>query len=557
MENSASSLASISDETRKASSAALDKISEYSGFVVERLGAQSKLFTEKADGILSTVANIEARFGGLGKSMGTASDDIIKSFRLIAAEIAVQKESLFVTSGEAAGAISAIGEKVSGASTMLANATGEIQGASQSASDMLREQSAQFSAKAEEIRGAISSIDEAMQSSRGTLSEQAQSALEFAVKIRDTLKQQVDDLTNCANSVATNTRLSEAAIESQGKKMADAVEQLIIKASAIDSKIASAGGNIMNFASRIDEKLGAMSESVVAKATAAGRTISDAVERSESGAAKFRELSGEFAALARQASTELGSLVEGLRAQVAGIETSAKGAREVVSSVSLDIRQAGEVADGLGAIAEQFSKFITARTSEFELISNSSAKAVTNVASYVNKLSIDAQNTLDTFGAQYREIGALSEETTRRLSALVDELNSNKGVLRNALFPNAEDEKSFLNRAGFAVEKLNSIAIDLTKILSPEVARELWGKYNAGHKGVFSRYIGEELSKGQIGAVRQLVSNPEFATAARSFALEFDRLLLAARASDKGEALIVALTSSDIGKAYVVLKEVL
>ena len=116
---------------------------------------------------------------------------------------------------------------------------------------------------------------------------------------------------------------------------------------------------------------------------------------------------------------------------------------------------------------------------------------------------------------------------------------------------------NFLNEAGFIIEKLNSISIDISSILSPEINQELWNKYNAGHKSVFSRYLSKTLDKKQINSLHELINtNSEFAQYVKSFIKEFNNIIAKASTTDKSEILVETLTSTDIGKIYMLLREI-
>ena len=107
------------------------------------------------------------------------------------------------------------------------------------------------------------------------------------------------------------------------------------------------------------------------------------------------------------------------------------------------------------------------------------------------------------------------------------------------------------------IEKLNSISIDISNILTPETTEDLWNKYNAGHKSVFTRYLSKALDKKQILSLQNLVkTNSSFANHARAFVREFNSIILKASTTDKSEILVSTLTSTDIGKLYLLLREV-
>ena len=157
------------------------------------------------------------------------------------------------------------------------------------------------------------------------------------------------------------------------------------------------------------------------------------------------------------------------------------------------------------------------------------------------ELSEEAQKSLSEFKLQYEAVEALAKK-----------------------IPNVKTEKAktvstenFLNEAGFIIEKLNSVSIDISQILSPDVSQDLWNRYNAGHKNVFSRYLAKMLDKKQINTLQNLISKDNnLANHIKTFVAEYNNIILKASTTDKSEILLATLTSTDIGKIYMILREV-
>ncbi|MDR0367206.1 MAG: hypothetical protein LBH41_01360, partial [Rickettsiales bacterium] len=221
MEKSSDFLASASTEMRKASGEAIDKISQYSGFVAERLAAQSKLFEDKSGAIIAKVNSAQEGFELLGASAGRSAEAIVAAMKNVAAETASQQEALAAAANEASSQIARTGRDTEEAKDGLVRASAEIRSAGEASEAALRGFAAQFEQRAAYIRESILEIDKAMRESSENLAIQAESALKSAGDIKAVLKRQIDDLAECANSVATRTRMAEASIEAQKKQAAD------------------------------------------------------------------------------------------------------------------------------------------------------------------------------------------------------------------------------------------------------------------------------------------------------------------------------------------------
>ena len=204
--------------------------------------------------------------------------------------------------------------------------------------------------------------------------------------------------------------------------------------------------------------------------------------------------------------------------------TVAKNVNNINNSIETTNEKSSELIEKLNLVGSEFSKFATKKTSEIEYLSANSTQAITKLAGYTNQLTKELEANLE----------KLNTTNTKNLSSSTD----------------------FLNDAGYIIEKLNSISIDITNLISPEDISELWNKYNSGYKTVFSRYVNHILNKRQLSSIQELfTTNSNFKNYVTNFIREFDNLILKASTTDKREILLSTISTTDIGKAYIILKE--
>ena len=509
MDGSIEEINRLSNENKKVVLASLDQVGKSLGFISQRLDDHERAFGDKSSAALSGVEAFGRKFEELGARIGAIALGVVEKFQGASREM-----DGFASSAKG------IGE-------LAEKATGNI-----------RESSAEMVAASGNVRSAIGEIGALMESSGKNLGEQAANALKFASEIKATLKRQIDDLEDAANNVSTQARIGEMSIEKQGEKLAALSEGLLVKADAMNGKISTTINNIMVLSERLDDKLRSMGESILAKAASASKMMQDGVEGAGARADSFRGIAADLAESSRAAAAGLDALTRAARAvpELSGsVSAAGKELSAAASALEGTALKSGELISNLKDVGAQFSKFAASKSSEFELIAASQAKAMAGVAQYANKLSADAKSAL--------------EELARGQGGIASRPAPGVSIAR------AEE---FLGRAGYIIEKLGSVAIDLSRILSPDIGQELWNKYNAGHRSAFARYLSDSLGKRSASALQNLArTNPEFRAAAKSYVDEFDSLVLRARGADKGEILLATITSSDIGKAYMILKEIL
>ena len=118
------------------------------------------------------------------------------------------------------------------------------------------------------------------------------------------------------------------------------------------------------------------------------------------------------------------------------------------------------------------------------------------------------------------------------------------------------DQDNFARRSAVLIESLNSIAIDVTKILSGEVSDMLWAAYLKGDRGVFSRRAVRLIDTTEAQTIFALYQRDAgFQDGVNRYVHDFEAMLRTILASPEGASIAVPLLSSDIGKLYVALAQ--
>lgn len=122
----------------------------------------------------------------------------------------------------------------------------------------------------------------------------------------------------------------------------------------------------------------------------------------------------------------------------------------------------------------------------------------------------------------------------------------------------AADSEAFARRAAVLIDSLHNASIDVGRILSDEVDDRAWAAYLKGDRGVFTRKAVRLLSTGELRLVEQQVSSdPEFAASVTRYVQDFEAMLRRASAEQEGGMMAVTLLSSDMGRLYTALAQVL
>ena len=156
-----------------------------------------------------------------------------------------------------------------------------------------------------------------------------------------------------------------------------------------------------------------------------------------------------------------------------------------------------------------------------------------------------ARSASDRLTEQMLSIG----RTAAALEQHMDQINSQQ---------REKDSESFARRVALLIDSMHSASIDVGKILSDEVDEKAWDAYLKGNRGVFTRRAVRLLEGSETRAIRtHYESDLEFQQAVHRYIHDFEAMLRRVVADKDGGIIAVTLMSSDTGKLYAALSQVI
>jgi hypothetical protein len=120
--------------------------------------------------------------------------------------------------------------------------------------------------------------------------------------------------------------------------------------------------------------------------------------------------------------------------------------------------------------------------------------------------------------------------------------------------PSREPVRSEERTSRDAVDSLDTLSVDIARMIDHEAAAELWERYRRGERGVFSRRLYTLQGQKAFDEIRNKYrSDPEFRQTVEHYIHEFERLLDDASRGDRGPAMVRNYLTSDTGKVYTML----
>jgi chromosome segregation ATPase len=202
------------------------------------------------------------------------------------------------------------------------------------------------------------------------------------------------------------------------------------------------------------------------------------------------------------------------------------------------------------------SETLVAQTKTVEKVSD-------DAISKVNGWDRVVKQRISEFGKAAESVSKQSEATTKSLAkqtAVMQQATSDAKEVMVEIKAQTEalSVEDFLRGATFVLEKLQSLAVDMNRLLETNVSEEDWQRFNRGEKGVFVRKMLGFREKARLASIRERYQDDsEFRDYVSRYMTQFESLLQNAKKRDHQGVLGTTFLASDIGKVYMLLGQAL
>jgi hypothetical protein len=116
--------------------------------------------------------------------------------------------------------------------------------------------------------------------------------------------------------------------------------------------------------------------------------------------------------------------------------------------------------------------------------------------------------------------------------------------------PRAPEERT----ARHSIESLDSLSVDIARMIDHEAAADLWDRYKRGERNVFTRKLYTLQGQQAFDEIRKKYrSDREFKVTVDRYISEFERLLDEVSRDDRGQVVARTYLTSETGKVYTML----
>jgi hypothetical protein len=104
------------------------------------------------------------------------------------------------------------------------------------------------------------------------------------------------------------------------------------------------------------------------------------------------------------------------------------------------------------------------------------------------------------------------------------------------------------------IETLDTLAVDVARMIDHDAAADVWERYKRGERGLFSKRLYTPQGQKAFDEIRRKYrSDPEFRQTVEQYIHEFERLLEDVSRGDRGPTVVRNYLTSDTGKVYTLL----
>ncbi|MEK7245085.1 MAG: hypothetical protein AAB223_03610, partial [Pseudomonadota bacterium] len=263
----------------------------------------------------------------------------------------------------------------------------------------------------------------------------------------------------------------------------------------------------------------------------------DLAANAEQGAARLARLSELF----RQRAQDIAGKADDILARMGANTGALRGQlHELASQYTSTERSVANLGETLVLRAEEIGGMSRQALDQ--------VSAWTQVARSAETTAANAERVSD----QARQIG---EGLQRQVTDMREATREAQDVLRilNERRRQAGTQE-FLRDATFVMERLQSLAIDMNRVLETELSEDDWQRYSKGEKGLFVRKMLGMRERSRLAAVAQHYrEDSEFREYVNRYIAQFETTLGEAKKRDMDGVLATTFLTADIGKVYMLL----
>lgn len=413
------------------------------------------------------------------------------------------------------------------------------------------------------VKSAATDYEEIMSSNNKNLDEHLNKLDTFGKQAKKQLTSQVNTLTNTANVVAGQVRLSETSIESQVRKLTDAVEALMSSATSTESAVRNISKELTELCNHFNKDIRGFTNDIVGELNTVSGVANSTLENTRSAAGAFSESVKAMATGVRETLIEMNTAHTQLSGQSENLikmsaETTAQ-LQPLSELIEKYYSALPDLAKDSVSTGNNLQKIVESLNEKIALMKQTVSDSTTTIADSAGKLEDLAgqsrQQMIDLMSDYAKAVNTMQtlnkQMMVARATAPMDAINAAPSAAAYGRI----SSQDFLKQSERLFEKLHEQTMDLTRAAGVEIPDVIWKKYHGGDQTVFSKWFAKIITAADKKQIREMLkNNAAFRSQATQFVRSFDKILTAARQADGSDKLASTITKTDLGQIYIALQ---
>ena len=546
---------------------------------IDRGSGRAEFRTRTMEDLLS---RHKERLEEISRTLGAESDTISRTVR-------EQVEAVRGITGKASEDLDAAGKRIAGQTEALSRIGEAARAGADQTAAMLDRQTSRLEVVAETALSKADEIGKRYETQREVIAEAAGRLEEEHKRLEAVFEAHRDNMSAADKTLSHHTAEISRAVQSLSAGLDTIFEAAAARAAALRENIAeeirrgaeeaadastsvsrSAGAATRAIGATVDElkaASGALSNDVTRAAseaisatterlTAATSALSrDVIQATETMGDKVGAKTEELRGIVERASTDSDRAAERFNAAMIGLGGTAREAGRALHEATDELAQRmdelpGEAAESARALKDVLEEQISALATIAEIVVRH-ARTLDRTSPQAHPMMQDRR-----FPAHMTPLPEIQraggEQRRWGMSDLLAAAERRGGDDRRGDIRSGDGD--FQRASLQVIETLQALAIDLDRALEQSPPPELWQRYQAGERNVFTRRLynmaGRELHDRIAQKYRK---DGEFRGHVDRFLAQFEELLGAATTRDRDNILVNTYLTSDTGKVYLML----
>ena len=385
---------------------------------------------------------------------------------------------------------------------------------------------------------------------------------EFSKQSKKQLTSQMNTLTNTANVVAGQVRLSETSIEKQTKRLTDAVEALMSSATTTEASVRGISSELAGLTNRFNDEIKEFATGVVSELKTVSGVANATLENTKTAAGAFSESVRAMATGVRETLIEMNTAHTQLSGQSENLIKMSSETTAQLQPLSALIEKyysaLPDLSRGSVEASQTLEQIVSSLNEKLNQMKSTVAESTTAISDSAVKLE-------DLAGASRQQMIDLMSDYAKAVNTM-QTLNKQMMVARASAPMDAiktvpsesfghVSGQDFLAQSDKMFEKLHEQSMDLTRATGVEIPDVVWKKYHSGDKTIFSKWLQKMLSAADKKRLKEMLKGDAvFRSQATQFVHSFDKILAHAQQTDNADKVSATLIKTDLGQIYITLK---